>query len=407
MNKNFLNWIALRYFRSKKKTGLISFTSYISIIGIALGAFAMLVALSVLNGFEAEITNRVIDIESHLRISGRNLQSAQIERVKEALTGVPVREIYPFVMKKSILSSEQMEAVVRIKAIEPATLEQQLSGPRTMMRGGANFLSATSNLPGIVIGYQLADKLGVYPGDTLNVINPASLGSGLNIPIIGQFAVTGVFQLDLFDYDENIAFIELEVGQKIFEMGDNYSGIDIRLENYQYVRKAKQQLVATLGEEYDVASWEDLHRTLFGAMKLEKYGSFLALSFIILVAILNLTSSLVLLIMEKIREIGMLQALGMNQTQIRQIFLRLGFLIGSIGLAVGIGLALILCLAQQHFQFIPLPSVYYIPYLPVQVQWSDVLMIIGAGLIFIYCGTLYPSWRVGKLMPLEAIQYEK
>ena len=407
MNKNFLNWIALRYFRSKKKTGLISFTSYISIIGIALGAFAMLVALSVLNGFEAEITNRVIDIESHLRISGRNLQSAQIERVKEALSGVPVREIYPFVIKKSILSSEQMEAVVRIKAIEPATLEQQLSGPRTMMRGGANFLSATSNLPGIVIGYQLADKLGVYPGDTLNVINPASLGSGLNIPIIGQFAVTGVFQLDLFDYDENIAFIELEVGQKIFEMGDNYSGIDIRLENYQYVRKAKQQLVATLGEEYDVASWEDLHRTLFGAMKLEKYGSFLALSFIILVAILNLTSSLVLLIMEKIREIGMLQALGMNQTQIRQIFLRLGFLIGSIGLAVGIGLALILCLAQQHFQFIPLPSVYYIPYLPVQVQWSDVLMIIGAGLIFIYCGTLYPSWRVGKLMPLEAIQYEK
>jgi len=376
-------------------------------MGIALGAFAMLVALSVLNGFEAEITNRVIDIESHLRVSGRNLQSDQVEQVREALTAVPVREIYPFVLKKSILSSEQMEAVVRIKAIEPATLEQQLSGPRTMMRGGANFLSATSNLPGIVIGYLLADKLGVYPGDTLNVINPASLGSGLNIPIIGQFAVTGVFQLDLFDYDENIAFIELEVGQKIFEMGDNYSGIDIRLENYQYVRKAKQQLVATLGEEYDVASWEDLHRTLFGAMKLEKYGSFLALSFIILVAILNLTSSLVLLIMEKIREIGMLQALGMNQTQIRQIFLRLGFLIGSIGLAVGIGLALILCLAQQHFQFIPLPSVYYIPYLPVQVQWSDVLMIIGAGLIFIYCGTLYPSWRVGKLMPLEAIQYEK
>lgn len=190
-------------------------------------------------------------------------------------------------------------------------------------------------------------------------------------------------------------------------MGDNYSGIDIRLENYRYVEKAKQQLVAELGNEYDVASWEDLHRTLFGAMKLEKYGSFLALSFIILVAILNLTSALVMLIMEKIQEIGMLQALGMNQTQVRQIFLRLGFLIGSIGLTVGIGLALILCLAQQHFQFIPLPSVYYIPYLPVQVQWSDVLMIISAGLIFIYCGTLYPSWRVGKLMPLEAIQYEK
>ncbi|MDD5539598.1 MAG: FtsX-like permease family protein, partial [Candidatus Marinimicrobia bacterium] len=137
------------------------------------------------------------------------------------------------------------------------------------------------------------------------------------------------------------------------------------------------------------------------------YGSFIALSFIILVAILNLTSALVMLIMEKIREIGMLQALGVNQFQVRKIFLRLGLLIGNIGLIAGIVPALALCLAQQHFQFIPLPSVYFIPYLPVLVQWTDVLIIAMAGLGLIYCGTLYPSWRVGKLMPLEAIQYEK
>jgi len=407
MNRNFLNWIALRYFRSKKKTGLISFTSYVSIIGIVLGAFAMLVSLSVLNGFEAEITDRVIDLESHLRITDHELKSAQVEQIKGLLNGVPVQEVFPFVLKKAILSSEQMEAVVRIKAVEVATLEQQLAGPTTMTRGGANFTSSVNDLPGIVVGYQLADKLGIYPGDTLNLINPLSIGSGMSIPIIGQFAITGVFRLDLFDYDENMAFIELGEGQKIFEMQDNFSGIDIRLQNYKYVDRAHQQLVDGLGDKYEIASWEDLHRTLFGAMKLEKYGSFIALSFIILVAILNLTSSLVMLIMEKIREIGMLQALGVNQLQVRKIFLRLGFLIGGIGLMTGIGLALALCLAQQHFQFIPLPSVYFIPYLPVQVQWTDVIMIVGAGLLLIYCGIIYPSWRVGKLMPLEAIQYEK
>lgn len=407
MNRNFLNWIALRYFRSKKKTGLISFTSYVSVVGIALGAFAMLVALSVLNGFEAEITNRVIDLESHLRISGREIQSSQVESIRGLLSDIPLKEIYPFISKKAILSSEQMEAVVRIKAIESGTLEKQLAGPTTMTRGGANFSSAVNDLPGIVIGYQLADKLGVYPGDTVNIVNPISIGSGMSIPIVGQFAVTGVFKLDLFDYDENLAFIELGVGQRIFEMNDNYSGIDIRLENYKYVGQARQKLISGLGDDYAIASWEDLHRTLFGAMKLEKYGSFAALSFIILVAILNLTSALVMLIMEKIREIGMLQALGVNQTQIRKIFLRLGFLIGSIGLTGGIVLALGLCLAQQHFHFLPLPSVYFIAYLPVKVQLTDLLMIVSVGLILIYCGTLYPSWRVGKLMPLEAIQYEK
>lgn len=407
MNRKFLDWIALRYFRSKKKTGLISFTSYVSVVGIALGSFAMLVALSILNGFEAEITNRVIDLESHLRISGRELQSTQVEKIAGLLKDTPLKEIYPYVLKKAILSTENLEAVVRIKAIGATTLERQLAAPTAIVRGGANFTSAVNDLPGIVIGYQLADKLGVYPGDTLNIVNPLSIGSGLNIPVVGQFSVTGVFRLDLFDYDENLAFIELAEGQKIFEIGDNFSGIDLRLENYKYVNKARQQLLDGLGGAYDIASWEDLHRTLFGAMKLEKYGSFIALSFIILVAILNLTSALVMLIMEKIREIGMLQALGVDQFQVRKIFLRLGLLIGNIGLIAGIVPALVLCLAQQHFQFIPLPSVYFIPYLPVLVQWTDVLIIAMAGLGLIYCGTLYPSWRVGKLMPLEAIQYEK
>jgi len=142
-------------------------------------------------------------------------------------------------------------------------------------------------------------------------------------------------------------------------------------------------------------------------MKLEKYGSFLALTFIILIAIFNLTSSLIMLIMEKIREIGMLQTLGMNSKHIQGIFLRLGFITGSIGLIIGLILAMTLCLLQINLRFIPLPSVYIIPYLPMEIHALDILAIAAAGIILIFIGTLYPSWRIGKLTPLEAIQYEK
>lgn len=407
MNKWLNTWIALRYFRSKKRTGLISFTSYVSIIGIALGGFALIVTLSVLNGFEQEITRRTIDVESHLRLESPELKLSDGVRIQKILQNQPLRDVYPFVLKKAILSSNHLEAVVRVKAIEDSVLERLLPFEQTILRGDNSFQSAVTNLPGIVLGYRLADNLGVYPGDTIYVINPLQIGGAFDLPYVGRFAVTGIFKLDLFDYDESYAFISLAEGQRIFEMGERVSGFDIRLTNYRYVQAAKDLLQSQLDSSVTINTWSDLHRSLFGAMQLEKYGSFVALSFIILVAIFNLTSSLVMLIMEKIREIGIMQALGMNNKQIQQIFLRLGYLIGLIGLGSGVSLALIVCGLQQAYHFIPLPSVYFITYLPVVIQPLDVVGVVLAGLILIYLGTLYPIWKVGRLLPLETIQYEK
>lgn len=406
MSKNILTWISLRYFSSKKKTGLISFTSYVSIIGIALGAFALLVTLSVLNGFESEIARRVIDLESHLRLSGSELRADDITTLEHYFTERPGTDIQPFVLKKAILSTRGMDAVVRIKGIEADNLAT-LIREEAILRGANSFQSATTDLPGVVLGFRLADRLGLYLGDTLHVVNPLKIRNAFSIPYVGNFVLTGVFRLDLFDYDENLAFIDLTESQKIFRMPGQYSGIDIRFPDYAAVNQVIPQLQTELGERFNIASWEDLHRDLFGAMKLEKYGSFIALCFIILVAIFNLTSSLVMLVMEKIKEIGMLQTLGMNRAHICGIFLRLGFLTGSIGLFVGLLLALTICLLQQHWQFIPLPAVYFIPYLPVEVHLPDVIAIILAGCLFIYLATIYPSWRVGRLIPWEAIQYEK
>ena len=407
MNNRLLNWISLRYFRSKKQTGLISFTSYVSIFGIALGAFSLLITLSILNGFEMEITSRVIDLESHLRITGNDINQTLLPELSTLLKNENLDVIYPFVQKKSVLSNVGYDAVIRLKGIDPEIFSRKILPPAALMRGNNDFTVPTADLPGIVVGYRLADKLGLYLGDTVNVINPLDIKSSYSIPYVGHFVLSGVFRLDLFDYDENLAFIDINEAQKIFKMNTDVSGIDIRFQDYKNIPSIKGRLRNNLGAGMTISSWEDLHRDLFGAMKLEKYGSFLALSFIILIAIFNLTSSLVMLIMEKIREIGMLQTLGMNRNHIQGIFLRLGFLTGSIGLFVGLGLALIFCLIQQYYRILPLPSVYFIPYLPVQLHILDVVAILIAGLILIYLGTLYPARRVGQLAPLEAIQYEK
>ncbi len=407
MSKSILTWISLRYFKSKKQTGLISFTSYISIAGIALGAFTLLITLSTLNGFESEISSRVIDFESHIRITGKELTDTQIARVKALLQGRNVNVIYPFVTKKSVLSTIGTDAVVRLKGVDSTIFSTKIVLPQAIIRGNNSFVAPTSNLPGIVVGYRLADKLGLFLGDTVNVINPLDIRSSLSIPYVGQFVLSGVFKLDLFDYDENLAFVDLHQAQKIFKMEGLYSGIDIRFDKYKNSKEVEDYLRTNLDSQFSISSWEDLHKDLFGAMKLEKYGSFLALTFIILIAIFNLTSSLIMLIMEKIREIGMLQTLGMNSKHIQGIFLRLGFITGSIGLIIGLILAMTLCLLQINLRFIPLPSVYIIPYLPMEIHALDILAIAAAGIILIFIGTLYPSWRIGKLTPLEAIQYEK
>lgn len=407
MSNRLLNWISFRYFRSKKQIGLISFTSYVSIFGIALGCFALLITLSILNGFESEISSRVIDLESHIRITGSSVDDNMLREVETFLKNENIDILYPFIQKKSVLSNLGSDAVIRLKGIDATIFENKIMQPETIIRGANRFSAPTSDLPGIVVGFRLADKLGLFLGDTINVINPLDIKSTYSIPYVGRFVLSGVFRLDLFDYDENLAFVEIGEARRIYKMSDQYTGIDIRFDKYKNIRDIKQQLAQHLGTAVTISSWEDLHRDLFGAMKLEKYGSFLALSFIILIAIFNLTSSLVMLVMEKIREIGMLQTLGMNNTHIKGIFLRLGFLTGSLGLVIGLAFAALLCLIQQNFQLIPLPSVYFIPYLPVELHGLDILAIFIAGLILIYLGTLYPSQRVGKLTPMEAIQYEK
>jgi len=408
MNNRTINLIVARYFTSRKKIGLISFTSVISILGIGIGSFALVVTMSVLNGFEKEVAERVINVDSHVKVYGKDISESDVRNVRDVLSNEKAfKELYPYVYSKAVISANGMESVVRVKAVGRSALRRIFARRSTIVRGSPDFKCFTSDLPGVVLGYRLADKLGLCVGDTLYVMNPFSIRGLYSMPKVRRFVLSGVFELEVFDYDENLIFMDIGEGQKLFERGNNYDGIEIKLSSYKLAQDVKRELEKSKILEAKISTWGEMHRILFGAMKLEKYGSLVVLFLIIVVAVFNLMSSIVMLIVEKIREVGILRAMGATSKAIGRIFVRLGLLNGVIGLFAGVLLSMGLCLAQQYYKFIPLPSVYYIPYLPVVVKGFDIFVIVILGIMLIFTGAFYPSKRIGKMEIVKAINYEK
>ncbi|MBO8152644.1 MAG: ABC transporter permease [Candidatus Marinimicrobia bacterium] len=410
MNNRTINLIVARYFTSRKKIGLISFTSVISILGIGIGSFALVVTMSVLNGFEKEIAERVINIDSHVKVYGKDISESDVRNVRDVLRNKKAFKglwLYPYVYSKAVISANGMESVVRVKAVGRSALRRVFARRSTIVRGSPDFKCFTSDLPGVILGYRLADKLGLCVGDTLYVMNPFSIRGLYSMPKVRRFVLSGVFELEVFDYDENLIFMDIGEGQKLFERGNNYDGIEIKLSSYKLAQDVKRELEKSKILEAKISTWGEMHRILFGAMKLEKYGSLVVLFLIIVVAVFNLMSSIVMLIVEKIREIGILRTMGATSKAIGRIFVRLGLLNGVIGLFAGVLLSMGLCLAQQYYKFIPLPSVYYIPYLPVVVKGFDIFVIVILGIMLIFTGAFYPSKRIGKMEIVKAINYEK
>ncbi|MBO8131191.1 MAG: ABC transporter permease [Candidatus Marinimicrobia bacterium] len=408
MNKKLIRLIVLRYFRNKKKIGLISFTSWVSILGIGLGSFALVITMSILNGFESEVIKRVIDIDAHMRITGKNIGYETIDSIKSKLKYIKyIKSIYPYIYSKVILSYNGQESVVRVKGIPEKTLKEIFAVEGSFVKGYPGFKSYTSDLPGVIVGARLADKLDLYVGDTIILYNPSTLRGLYSLPDAKKFVLTGVFELNIFDYDENLIFMDVAIAQRFLRRGANVDGLEIKLSDFNKVSSFKENVTKLVRNDMSVKSWDETHRVLFGAMKLEKYGSLIALLLIILVAVFNLTSSIIMLIVEKIKEVGILRTMGMPSDSIREVFIRLGLMNGIIGLVTGIVIATCLCLVQQYYKIIPLPSVYYIPYLPVIVRVFDIILIFIAGLFLIFLGSFLPSSRISKINAIRAINYEK
>jgi lipoprotein-releasing system permease protein len=262
-------------------------------------------------------------------------------------------------------------------------------------------------VPGIILGKELAGILGVSVGDMVYLISPTGIISPIgHLPSMKQFEVKGLFESGIHDYDGSFAYVNISDAQKILRMGDSITGIEIRVDDIDLARKIAEKIVKDLGFPYWTRDWTQMNKNLFSALKLEKTVMFIILTLIVLVAALNIASTLIMMVMEKTRDIAILKAMGATDKSIRRIFVFKGMIIGSVGTSLGVCAGYLLCKLLEKYKFIDLPGdVYYITTLPVRLVAFDVLLIASAALVICFLATLYPAHQASKLNPVEAIRH--
>ncbi len=411
---NYELFIALRYLKSKRKTGFISLITYISVAGVVIGVAALIIVLSVMNGFEREVRSRFIGVDAHVHV--RTFHDRGVENYQnlaEQIKDLPhVQAWTPYIFNKGLIRSRESTTGVLVRGIDPVSAVEVTDIGKNINFGKLELGMVTSEeeetaLPGIVLGYNLADKLIVTLGDRVTIASFANVSQFGQMPMMMQFRVTGFFESGLYEIDDNFAYISLESAQKLFKMGSKVSGIELRLDHYENAAAVAQQITSRLGYPYRAVTWQDMNPNLFAWMKIEKWAAFIILSLIIMVAAFNIVSTLIMVTMEKTKDIGILKSMGATRAGIRRIFTLEGLFVGIVGTILGDLIGFALCWAQQTYRWFALPSdVYIISWLPVLMKWSDFAMISAAAIVITFVASVYPAAHAAKLDPVEALRYE-
>jgi lipoprotein-releasing system permease protein len=407
--------VGLRYTRAKRRNHFISFISATSMAGIALGVAALIVVLSVMNGFQKELRARILGVASHVQISGSDNRLADWQAVAKIASQDPrVVAAAPFVDAQAMLTAGQAVRGSVVRGILPDR-ESLVADLGLHMRAGSLEALKPGGF-GIVLGSELARALGVLPGDKVALIAPQGMVTPAGvIPRLKQFTVVGLFEIGMFEYDSGLALIHLEDAQKLYQMGSAVSGVRLRLQDLFEARSVARDLMTRLGRDLYATDWTRSHANFFRAVEIEKRVMFIILLLIVAVAAFNIVSTLVMLVTDKQSDIAILRTLGAAPGSIMQIFMVQGALIGVIGTLSGVVLGLLIGFnvdtvvpAIEHivgFKFLA-KDVYYISELPSDVQLPDVLTIGIVSLVLSFLATLYPSWRASRVNPAEALRYE-
>lgn len=403
-------FISRRYLFSKKKFNFITIISLISIAGVATGVAALIIVLSVFNGFGSKVTQLLVNFDPHIRIEAiNNYEFKDYRDVIGKLNKLGINSAAPFTLNKGMLANENSNEVVYIKGIDE-NLAGDVSGIKDVMKFGKFNLKNEGDCGGIVLGFTLMGKLKSRPGDTLTLLSPVGLESSLTQfvdPLTRKFVVRGVYDSENKEYDGNYAYISLENSQYLFDMKDRVSGVEIRLGNIDDSESQKEKISPLIGNEYKVMTWYDLHEDFYSLLKVERWTAFSVLSIIIAVASFNILGSLTMTVIEKKRDIGVLKAIGASDKMITRIFTYEGIFVGLVGAAAGIIAGLGIILAQLKFEFYKLDaSIYKITAMPVELRFSDFVFIPAAALMLCYLASIYPSRRAANLNPVEAIRWE-
>lgn len=413
--------IARRYLLSRKRVSLISIITGISVAGVSLGVAALVVVLSVMNGFYDFVRDLLISLDPHVRIVStdeRGLADADsLLATAMDLSGVVQASAY--VEGKALLlhnSGSDVNKVVIVRGVEGSGWEG-VSDVVERTGTGSFDLEARDGRPGIVLGIRLARRLALAPGapgtaSTVGLLSAEAVESMLTqvfgAPRVRRYDVRGLYELQEV-YDESHVFIDLEEAQRLFRMGNRVSGVELRLNDPDEAASVKRTLLARLdSDRHDVMTWYDLQRSLYDVMNLEKWGASLILALIIVVAAFNIVGSLTMIVIEKQRDVGVLQAMGVSRKNIRRIFLAEGALIGVVGTGLGLALGLGLAFLQMRFHLVPLadPESFMIDAYPVSIHAGDIVIISVIAIVLCIGAAIYPAYRAASIQPASAVQVE-
>ena len=415
-------WIGLRYTRAKKRESggnrFISFISLTSMLGIALGVAALIVVLSVMNGFQKELRTRILGVAAHIQVTGpAGGELADWDKLSQAAAQHPrIQAVAPYVQAQGMLSFDQLVRGVMVRGVLPEAEEKVADFEQHMKVGHLSLLRPGEF--GIILGTELARALQVTRGDKVTLIAPQGMVTpAALLPRLKQFKVVGIFEVDMYEFDATLALVQLNDAQKLYRMDDRVSGIRLKIDDLFAAPRVSREILRLLGDDgsLGVSDWTHNHANFFRAVAIEKNMMFLILLLIVAVAAFNIVSTLVMAVTDKQADIAILRTLGASPLGIMQIFIVQGALIGCIGLALGVagGVALALNVdvvvpAIEHvfgMQFLA-KDVYYITELPSDLQWRDVVVIAGVSFGLTLLATLYPSWRASRVNPAEALRYE-
>ncbi len=408
----FENFIARRYLVSKHKVNFITIISVLSICGITIGVAALIVVLSVFNGFGSLVTSFLINFDPHVRVEILNPDNSRgAAKLDSVLNENPeVVKYSPYVSGKVLVYRSGLFQVVNLKGIDVSSGESIYDIEESILYGKYS-LTKEGNYPEMVLGLHLADKLQTLIGDTLTLLSPAGIQKAVtqfSSPETERFILSGIYSTTNNEYDDSYIFTSIKFAQNLLGYNNHIQGYDIRLNNIDDSFDVKSELQKELSNnDYRIETWYDFHRDLYSVMQIERWTAYIILCLIIAVASFNILGSLSMSVIEKRRDIGVLNSMGAQPRSILKIFMYEGILIGIIGTVAGLLLGYFICFLQLRFNIYPLdPTQYKIDSLPLQLKISDFFFVSGASLLLTFLASLFPAKRAAKINTIEAIKWE-
>ncbi|MEK9627724.1 MAG: lipoprotein-releasing ABC transporter permease subunit [Nitrospinota bacterium] len=421
---SFELFVSLRHLKAKRAQKFISLNTWISIGGVALGVMALIVVIAVMSGFGKDLRDKILGTNSHIVVT--NIARAGMENsesvLKKVMKAEGVTAAAPFILNQVMLSFGGNSTGVVVRGVDPSREAMVSDLGKNMIRGEIGMLgrgkssNSRSRRDNIILGKELAHKLGVQMDDVVSMVSPASRLTPMGlVPKIKLFKVVGMFESGMYEYDSSLSFISIQSAQKFFSMKKQVSGIEIRVDDIDNADKIAQVLQEDLGFPYYVRDWMRMNKNLFSALRLEKIVMFIILILIILVAAFNIVSTLFMVVMEKTKEIAILKSMGASRSSIMKIFSFQGLIIGVTGTVLGCvggftvvpNLNEIVGFIETLFGITAFPSdVYYLDKLPSEIQYFDSFLIVVFSIAICFLASLYPAWRASRMDPVDGLRYE-